>query len=72
MQKLIVHGGKRLRGKVNASGSKNSSLPILAAQRVDAQALARDAERRGWIDEAERHQRLIAQLDMLINQANTG
>ena len=49
-----------------------SSLPILAAQRVDAQALARDAERRGWIDEAARHQRLIAQLDTLINQANTG
>lgn len=31
MQKLIVHGGKRLRGKINISGSKNSSLPILAA-----------------------------------------
>lgn len=31
MQKLIVQGGQRLRGKVNASGSKNSSLPILAA-----------------------------------------
>ena len=31
MQKLIVHGGTRLRGKVTISGSKNSSLPILAA-----------------------------------------
>ena len=31
MQKLIIQGGQRLRGKVNASGSKNSSLPILAA-----------------------------------------
>src|SRR6476661_730026 len=31
MQKLIVHGGHRLRGKINISGSKNSSLPILAA-----------------------------------------
>ena len=31
MQKLIVHGGHRLRGKVTISGSKNSSLPILAA-----------------------------------------
>jgi UDP-N-acetylglucosamine 1-carboxyvinyltransferase len=31
MQKLIVHGGNRLRGKVVISGSKNSSLPILAA-----------------------------------------
>ncbi|HSJ02138.1 MAG: UDP-N-acetylglucosamine 1-carboxyvinyltransferase [Verrucomicrobium sp.] len=31
MQKLIVQGGNRLRGKVIISGSKNSSLPILAA-----------------------------------------
>ncbi len=31
MEKLIVHGGNRLRGKVLISGSKNSSLPILAA-----------------------------------------
>ena len=46
------------------------SLPILAAQRVDAQALARDAQERGWIDEAERHHKLIARLDALI--ANTG
>jgi len=49
-----------------------SSLPILAAQRVDAQALARDAEQRGWIAEAERHQRLIARLDTLINEAHSG
>lgn len=31
MQKLIVHGGAPLQGRVNISGSKNSSLPILAA-----------------------------------------
>ncbi len=31
MEKLIVHGGAPLRGRVNISGSKNSSLPILAA-----------------------------------------
>jgi UDP-N-acetylglucosamine 1-carboxyvinyltransferase len=31
MEKLIVHGGHRLRGKVSISGSKNSALPILAA-----------------------------------------
>lgn len=31
MQKLIVQGGARLQGKVTISGSKNSSLPILAA-----------------------------------------
>ena len=49
-----------------------SSLPILAAQRVDAEALARDAEQRGWIAEADRHQRLITRLDTLINEARTG
>ena len=43
-----------------------SSLPILAAQRLDAHALARDAQERGWIDEAERHHKLIARLDALI------
>src|SRR6478609_5275679 len=49
-----------------------SSLPILAAQRVDAQALAQDAENRGWISEAKRHQQLIARLDTLIHEAPTG
>ena len=49
-----------------------SSLPILAAQRIDAEALAQDAENRGWISEATRHQQLIARLDTLINEAATG
>lgn len=49
-----------------------SSLPILAAQRVDAEALAADAEQRGWISEAERHRRLITQLDTLISEAHAG
>lgn len=31
MDKLIVEGGHKLRGTVNISGSKNASLPILAA-----------------------------------------
>ncbi len=31
MEKLLVHGGSRLKGTVTISGSKNSSLPILAA-----------------------------------------
>lgn len=31
MDKIIVHGGPTLSGKVRISGSKNSSLPILAA-----------------------------------------
>ncbi|WP_326828513.1 site-specific integrase [Streptosporangium sp. NBC_01810] len=52
--------------------AKPSSLPILAAQRVDAEALAQDAENRGWITEAERHRRLITRLDNLISEAQTG
>jgi UDP-N-acetylglucosamine 1-carboxyvinyltransferase len=31
MEKLIVHGGHPLKGRVTISGSKNSALPILAA-----------------------------------------
>ena len=31
MDKLIVHGGTKLTGSINISGSKNASLPILAA-----------------------------------------
>src|SRR5512144_965822 len=41
-------------------------LPVLAAQRADAQALAVDADARGWADEADRHRRLIARLDALL------
>jgi UDP-N-acetylglucosamine enolpyruvyl transferase len=31
MQKLEVFGANKLRGQINISGSKNASLPILAA-----------------------------------------
>lgn len=31
MDKLIIHGGKRLKGDVYISGSKNAALPIIAA-----------------------------------------
>lgn len=31
MEKFVVHGGSSLSGNVNVSGSKNASLPILAA-----------------------------------------
>ena len=31
MQKLIIKGGKEIRGKISISGSKNATLPILAA-----------------------------------------
>jgi integrase len=49
-----------------------SYLPVLAAQRVDAAALAADAEARGWIPEADRHHRLIARLDTLMAEAQAG
>ena len=47
-------------------------LPVLAAQRADAETLARDAEARGWGSEAERHRRLIERLDAHIHAAQTG
>ena len=31
MQKLIIKGARELSGKISISGSKNSTLPILAA-----------------------------------------
>ena len=48
-----------------------ASITVLSAQRVDTQALAADAEARGWIAEADRHQRLIARLDTLLAAAET-
>jgi hypothetical protein len=47
-------------------------LPILAAQRADAETLAADAEKRGWGTEAARHRQLVARLDALLDQAHTG
>jgi integrase len=47
-------------------------LPVLAAQRLDAEALAADAEARGWVTEAERHRRLIERLDAHIACAEAG
>jgi integrase len=43
-------------------------LPVLSAQRNDAELLANDAEQRGWGEEAARHRRLIARLEQLIDQ----
>jgi UDP-N-acetylglucosamine 1-carboxyvinyltransferase len=31
LQKIVIHGGARLRGEVHVSGSKNAALPILAS-----------------------------------------
>jgi len=47
-------------------------LPVLAAQRLDAAALAADAEARGWGSEVDRHRRLVARLDALITEAEAG
>jgi Phage integrase family len=47
-----------------------ADLPVLAAQRAAAEALA--AAKRGRISEADRHQRLRARLDALIAQAQAG
>jgi integrase len=47
-------------------------LPILATQRADAETLAADADSRGWNTEATRHRELVARLDALIDQAQTG
>jgi hypothetical protein len=44
-------------------------LPVLATQRRDAEALVADAQARGWIEEADRHRRLIARLDAVMAQA---
>jgi hypothetical protein len=49
-----------------------ASVSVLAAQRIDAAALAQDAEARGWIEEADRHRRLIARLDALMAEGKAG
>ncbi len=51
--------------------TESTFLPILAAQRADAAALAADADGRGWGDEATRHRRLVERLDKLMNQTDT-
>ncbi len=49
-----------------------ASVSVLAAQRIDAAALAKDAEARGWIEEADRHRRLIERLDALMAEGQAG
>ena len=40
MDMFVVHGGRRLRGRVRVSGAKNAALPIMAAALVtDGQSL---------------------------------
>ena len=47
-------------------------LAIIGAQRADAEALAADAESRGWGEEAARHRRLFDRLDLLMARVQTG
>ncbi len=47
-------------------------LPILAAQRTDAEALAANAETRGWTTDAARHRDLIDRLDTLMARTQPG
>jgi integrase len=49
-----------------------SHLAVLAAQRVDAEALAADAAARGWAAEATRHRLLAERLGAIITQAQAG
>lgn len=52
--------------------SDASHLAVLAAQRVDAEALAADAAARGWVTEADRHRRLVERLEVLMSRAQAG
>lgn len=48
--------------------SEPGMLAVLSAQRADAEALASDAEQRGWGDEVKRHRALVERLDAHIAQ----
>lgn len=50
----------------------STHLAVLSAQRVDARELAEDAQKRGWIEEAERHRALVSRLDALIDASAAG
>ena len=42
MQKLIIKGNRELSGKISISGSKNATLPILAASILSNQAIIKN------------------------------
>jgi hypothetical protein len=52
--------------------SDPSFLVVLGAQRTDAEALAADAEARGWGEEATRHRRLVERLELHMARAQAG
>ena len=55
-----------------ASAPTPAHLPVLAAQRVDAEALAPTPKPAAGSARPTRHRRLIARLDTLISEAQTG
>ena len=42
MQKLIIKGNRELSGKISISGSKNATLPILAASILSNQVIIKN------------------------------
>ena len=42
MEKLIIHGGRRLEGRVKISGAKNAVLPIIAATLLSSNSCVLD------------------------------
>jgi len=51
MEKLIIHGGRRLKGTVEISGAKNAALPIMAATLLtDEKCVIRNVPRLNDID----------------------
>lgn len=39
MQKLVIHGGKKLQGEISISGAKNAALPLLCTSLLTAEPL---------------------------------
>ena len=39
MDKIIIHGGKRLHGTIQIGGAKNAALPLLAASLLTEETL---------------------------------
>ena len=67
---LRLHRPRRIRTRPRPGQGPHRrhlrALPQLPHQRIDTKALLADAQTRGWIDEADRHRRLLDRLDTLI------
>ncbi|GAA3300082.1 hypothetical protein GCM10017709_08180 [Glutamicibacter nicotianae] len=54
-----------------SSRTEDTNLPVLEAPRKDAMILTLDARRRGWDSVVQRHETLVAQLDLIIERTRT-